>query len=71
MEREKYLVITPDQITIGPGPGGDVLAEILAPEQDTGLLGVGLLLRMTPDEARGIARLLDKKADEADALKGQ
>ena len=65
---KRYIVITPDQVTIGPGPDGDVMAEILAPEQDTGLLGVGLILRMTPNEARNIARLLDRKADEAEAL---
>jgi len=67
MPEKKFLVITPDQVKIGPGLDGDVVAEILAPEQDTGLLGVGLLLRMTPAEARHIASLLNKKADEAEA----
>lgn len=43
------------------------MAEILAPEQDTGLLGVGLILRMTPTEAREFAKLVSRKADEAEA----
>ena len=65
--KKKYLVLTSDQIVVGPGPNGDVMAEILAPEQDTGLLGIGLILRMTPTEARAFADLLNRKADAAEA----
>ena len=67
-EPSKYLILTSDQVQVAPGPGGDVLANILAPEQDTGLLGVGLILRMTANEARALAALLNKKAEESEAL---
>lgn len=67
-EPERYIVITPDRIEVGPGPDGIVVANILHPDQDLGLIGVGLLLRMTPDEARALGRLLIRKADEVEAL---
>lgn len=67
-EPERYLVITPDRLEVGPGPDGDVMVNLLHPEQDTGLLGVGLLLRMTPNAAREFAQLIIRKADEAEAL---
>jgi hypothetical protein len=67
MVERRFLVITPDQVRVGIDQQRDVVAEILAPEQDTGLLGIGLVLRMTPAEARSVAALLSKKADEAEA----
>lgn len=66
-EPKRYLVITPDRLAVGSGPNGDVVINLLDPEQDTGLLGVGLIVRMTPTEAHEFARLIVRKADDAEA----
>lgn len=65
---KRYLVITPDRLQVGPGPDGDVIVNLLNPGQDLGLVGIGLLLRMTTNEAREFARLILRKADETEAL---
>jgi hypothetical protein len=65
---KRYVVITPERLEVGPGPGGDLVINLLNPEQDMGLLGVGLILRCSPNEAREFAKLILRKADETEAL---
>jgi hypothetical protein len=67
-EIEKWLTITPQDITVGVLTDDRSVAVQLRihPEHLHLAPAVGVALRMTAAEARRIAKLLQKKADEAE-----
>lgn len=68
MAEKRWLVITPSQIRGVATADGAVVVELDVSDRETGLApGLGLMVRLTPTEARHIARLLDNMADAAEA----
>ena len=64
----RILFMTPRGMEIGAMDDGSVGMEPVWPPDEIGLTpGTRLVLRMTPDEARKIARRLHSTADEAQA----
>ena len=65
---EKWLTITPLDIAVGVlKPDRSVAVQLrIYPDHLHLAPAVGVALRMTPTEARRIARLLQKMADEAE-----
>jgi ethanolamine utilization microcompartment shell protein EutS len=68
MSEKRYLILTPPQIGYSiVNPDRDVLLHLDLDREETGLIGVEVVIRMTPTEARQVARGLLRKADEAEA----
>jgi hypothetical protein len=69
MAEPRWLIITPQQLAISIlVPGRDVAIHLQIDHEATGFVeGMELAIRMTPTEARQLARLLDKTADKAEA----
>ncbi len=67
-DENRILFVTPAGWIIGATDDGSVGMEPNWPADEIGLApGLRLVLRMTPDEAREIARRLHSKADEVEA----
>jgi len=65
---KRALVVTPQQIAVAIiNPDRDVAIHLDLDQEQTGLLGIEVMVRMTPTEARQIAQALVRKADEAEA----
>jgi hypothetical protein len=66
---EKWLTITPQDIAVGVlKPGRSVAIQLrIHPDHLHLAPAVGVALRMTPTQARQIAKKLARKADEAEA----
>lgn len=64
----KCLIVTPQEAIVDLGDDHSVLLVLDVSHPELGLApGLGLALRATPAEARRIAELLVKKANEAEA----
>jgi hypothetical protein len=67
---ERYLVIPVEAVRVAYGAdemAGRVLVELDLPTDVTGMFpGVGLMMDLSPAQARALARTLDKKAGEAE-----
>jgi hypothetical protein len=65
MGERKILAVTPREVRVGAAQQGSaVLLRVDLDQQETGLLGIELALRMSPVEARLIARQLVRAADD-------
>jgi hypothetical protein len=65
---EKWLTITPLNIAVGIIPDREVAIQFLIHPDHLHLApAVGVAVRMTPTQAREIAKKLARKADEAEA----
>jgi ethanolamine utilization microcompartment shell protein EutS len=63
---KRFLVVTPDKIALAVvNPDRDVVIHVDLDKERTGLLGIELMIRMTPTEARQFAEALVRKAGEA------
>jgi ethanolamine utilization microcompartment shell protein EutS len=68
MSGKRYLVITPKDIGLTViNPDRDVAIHLDLDDEQAGLLGIDVMIRVSPTEARQIARALTRKADEAEA----
>jgi hypothetical protein len=64
---KRWLILSAKEIAYAT-TNGEVLLHLILADASAGLMPeVELGLRLSPDEARGVARMLDKKADEAEA----
>jgi ethanolamine utilization microcompartment shell protein EutS len=67
-DEKRYLVITPDKVAVSVlNPERDVGVHLDLDPGESGLLGIEVVVRMTPTESRRIAALITRKADEAEA----
>lgn len=65
---DKYIVVTPEELAVAIGPDRELLIELRIDRSESGLLpNVGLMIGMTPAEARIFAAAIVRKADEAEA----
>jgi hypothetical protein len=65
MAEERFLFLSPTGIRFGVTPNRNVSIGF-AYDKELGLSpGLQLAMELTPSEARGIAAMLNKKADEA------
>jgi hypothetical protein len=68
MTEERFLFLSPNGVRFGITPNRNVSVGF-AYEEGLGLSpGLRLAMELTPQEAREIARLLNKKADEAEGI---
>ncbi len=68
MVEERWLVLSPRQLEFGINPKRNVTIRLDYDRTELGLApGVVLAMEMTPAEARSIANVLARKADEAEA----
>jgi hypothetical protein len=64
----RYLVITPENFAVSIiNPDRAVAIHLDLDREQTGLLGIEVMVRMSPIEARQVAQTLLRKADEAEA----
>jgi hypothetical protein len=64
----RFLVITPDHLELAIGPNREVIVKLKGLEQAAGLApGLGVMLGLTPVEARKFATGLNNTADKAEA----
>jgi len=64
----RYLVITPENIGVSViDPDRAVAIHLDLDREQTGLLGIEVMIRMSPIEARQVAETLLRKAGEAEA----
>jgi hypothetical protein len=68
MRFERYIVFTPSNFVCLAHAEGQVVLELDVSDKDLGLApGLGLMIGMSPPEARTLANVLNSKADEAEA----
>jgi hypothetical protein len=68
MADKRYLVITRENIGVAViDPERAVAIHLDLDRKETGLLGIEVMIRMSATEARRIAQVLIRKADEAEA----
>ena len=68
MKFDRYVVFTPTHFLATGHTEGRVVLELDVSDKDLGIApGLGLMLSMLPAEARQLANVLQRKADEAEA----
>jgi hypothetical protein len=68
MEFERYIVFTPSNFVCLAHIDGQVVLELDVSDKELGIApGLGLMIAMFPDDARKLADVLHKKADETEA----
>jgi hypothetical protein len=70
LKTTRWLIISASGYSVVTGPDleRDVAVHLHIPDNQLGLApGVGLALRLSPNEARRLAETLRRKADEAEA----
>ena len=71
MRFEKYIVITPTDFMGLAHADGQVVVELDVSDKNLGLApGLGLMISMSIADTRKFARMLNSKADEAEAAQG-
>lgn len=66
-EPSKFICFTPDNLAIGVADDKNVIVKLLGAEKEAGLTpGVGMMLVLSPTEARRFAQALNKTADAAE-----
>ena len=64
----RYLVIGADGLAVALGPNGEVCVELQGFEKEAGLTpGLGVMLALSPVEARAFVIALNNKIAEAEA----
>lgn len=64
----RHIVITAESLAFATGPNGEVIVKLLGLEKMAGLTpGLGVMLGLTPEEARKFAQALIRTADAAEA----
>jgi hypothetical protein len=67
MSSERWLFLNPDKLAFVISPNGNVAIRLDYPRDETGLApGIVLAMELTPDEARNVAEVLVRKAEEAE-----
>lgn len=67
MTEERWLFLSPEGLTFGISPKRNVAIKLDYPREDTGLApGLHLAIELTPAEARSVADVLTRKANEAE-----
>jgi hypothetical protein len=65
---EKYIVFTPSHFLSFAHVNGQVVLELDVSDKDLGIApGLGLMISFSPDDARKLADVLRRKADEIEA----
>jgi hypothetical protein len=68
MNIKRWLTLTPKSLDLGITPGRTVAMRFHFKGDEIGLApGIGVAIQMTPAEARRIAQVLARKADQAEA----
>lgn len=66
--KERPLFVAPSDIEVGVTPSGSLSVRLGPPHPSLGFApGIVLAIELSPSEARSIAALLTRKADEAEA----
>jgi hypothetical protein len=69
MKFDKYIVFTPTNFVSLAHADGQVVLELDVSDKELGIApGLGLMIAMFPPDARKLADVLRKKADEAEAV---
>lgn len=68
MEKMKYLVVSPGEITVSVMPAGTIGVTLEVPEESGMAQGIGLILNLSVAEARELAGLLTEATDEAEGI---
>lgn len=68
----RFIGFGPDSIELAIAPDGNVVVKLLGCEKEAGLTpGVGVMMVLTPEEARKLGLALGRTADKAESRSAQ